>query len=188
MKEVFGNKISDIPGIGPSKEQQLKDAGFDTLEKLSNATPEEIHENCHIKVKAAISYIKEAERLLNPKSYAQLERDIEKLQKEVGSLHDWNLKLSDRIFDLQCLAIANASRSTVLDAFVSKDSLIFYDSPDETTCYLCSSKIHQGEPVYETHFVNRSDLREKEDDPRITTNYYHRDCVMNVWRKFGMND
>lgn len=61
-KEKGVKELEDLPGVGPATAQKLKDAGFDTLEKVAVAAPHDLSDIGGISVEAAKKAVEAAKQ------------------------------------------------------------------------------------------------------------------------------
>jgi len=56
--------LTQVPGIGPKRAQQLKNAGINSIEELAKADPKEISKNLQLTEAAVSKWIADAKRVL----------------------------------------------------------------------------------------------------------------------------
>jgi len=57
--------LTQVPGIGEKRAQQLKNVGIDSIEKLAKADPEEISKRLRVTEKLASKWIADAKQILS---------------------------------------------------------------------------------------------------------------------------
>ena len=78
--------VGSINGVGTVTKKKLLSGGFDTIERIAEATPSQISSKCGIRTEDAKGIIKNAKSMFNPRTVARLNNDYRELWAEYNLL------------------------------------------------------------------------------------------------------
>ena len=78
--------IGSIEGVGSSTKKKLLNGGFDTIERIAEATPSQIKAKCGMKTDDAKVIIVNAKSMFNPRTVAKLNKQNREIWAEYHRL------------------------------------------------------------------------------------------------------